>query len=484
MLTITRRVLLTISVLTLSLVTFVSYGFAEDEGINNKTYKNAGYSRDVRKGLYVKQTPRFEADGKTIMVDSNGQIVWDSSYKTEEQYKKDERDWLRASKGYTDADFALLDRGLINDLFTEVEKILSSPSFATSIKEFARKIFFILAVIEIALAFGIEFQHGDGNLQTFTALLARQTIVLTFFWFLIGQAPSFFSSLKDGLISLANKCVPSGLSLKAVDLQGFYDTGLQIISGIWQAINDNTKEWEFLSTTLCCLIPFLIIFVTFTFICFKYLLMTLEYMVICTMSMFFVGLAGVKFTRDITIHALRGALGYAVKIFILVILGAIVQGMGEDWLNIINKLIGDDIITLSYRIAGACFVFTGLIQFLPDYFSGFFGPGSGGGASIGAMGAAFGAALGARAGVMGVVHAVKAPVSTVVGGGLKNLANVKAHNSGEQSVFQSGMSHATHQFKSAFSSGSNGGDATQTANRMSPGANSHQGQGDGDTKTT
>lgn len=285
---------------------------------------------------------------------------------------------------------AINQNNILDGLLTSFRS--EAASWETLITDYATRLFWILAVIELTWV-GITLGLGRNELDNALGTIVRTILVIGFFWVLVVNGFDWAGDIIVSLRQIGQDAATAAGAQTQLYPSAIVELGLIVTGRIFSEIGVTSPSSWILA------IPALIIMVCFCVIAAEMVLILVESYLVTIGGIIFLGFGASRFTNNFAVNYFKYALSVGVKLMLLQFLIALSWGTLFQW-QVDVELTEDQILTL----AAASIVIAILVSRLPGIAAAMInGSAFGGGltpssAASAFMGAATGAATGAAAG--------------------------------------------------------------------------------------
>lgn len=228
----------------------------------------------------------------------------------------------------------------------------TAASWEGILRGYASNIFWLLALIELFIVF-IPMAFKGADVGEILAELVRYILIIGFFWLLLTQgsawAGAIIQSMRDA--GAAAGGAPVGLSPADVISTGF-EIGIQITEGL--SIFSPGVSFAFVAA-------WVVLVLAFGYIAAMIAVALIESYIIIYGAVIFLGLGGLRFTRDYSITVLRYALAVGAKLFVLTLIVNLMQGAFNAW-----SQYWDDTLTAATSLMGLAITAALITKMIPD----------------------------------------------------------------------------------------------------------------------
>lgn len=227
----------------------------------------------------------------------------------------------------------------------------------------AHQLFYLLAMIELAWSAAVWVLEKD-TMSSFTASFVKKLMWLGFFYALLLNfdtwVPAIISSFSKAGMEAAQ--IPQGLSPSGVVM-----VGLNCLDYIMSAAQ-KLGFWSGYFQSLIASATALFILGCFFVIALQFLIALVESYIVLSAGIIFLGFGGSRFTSDFVQKFLGLAVSVGVKLFFIYLIVGVGMKLSVNWANLIANS-GDDLIINCAVIAGAAFIYAGLVWKIPAFAS-------------------------------------------------------------------------------------------------------------------
>lgn len=266
--------------------------------------------------------------------------------------------------------------------------INNTESIKESLQDYAKRLFTVLAVIQVLYAMGMLAVRGQIDMQAIATTLLRQIMIIGIFYFLVENGPTIFQLIIDSFRTAATSSGTIPDSIKPGDI---FSTGLNLTRNAKDAAWAQTGFFkdlgygEYVYISILCTIMQL----AFAVISVTYMLALIKGYFICTAGMLFLGFGGSEWSSDIAKNTLKSVLSVGAEIFCILLIATIATNAISDWsIQIKNATSGQAISALVGAMGSLAFIVAVLTLTVPSLASGLISGsaiGAGGTAAAGAM---------------------------------------------------------------------------------------------------
>jgi type IV secretion system protein TrbL len=279
----------------------------------------------------------------------------------------------------------------------------SANGWSVRLQDFARSLFWSLALIQFVITFGFLTLKG----ADFTELLAelvRYVLITGFFASMLIFSVQWSEAIVNSFRQAAASASGLGIQLHPGDVLSL---GVQFAEKI-----SDVEMWNPLTAFLCAMCA-IIVLMCFTFIAAFMAITLVESYIVINASVLFMAFGATQWTREYAISILRWSLSVGAKLFVLTLLVGLGMTVAHQW-----QLAYRNDQTSTFVLACVCVLFAALVKTLPDLIQGLIqGVSPGGGSVLGGMAAA--AAAGGVAGAAYVAQKIGASnILSGTGGGI------------------------------------------------------------------
>lgn len=252
-----------------------------------------------------------------------------------------------------------------NDNF--IDPILSqyasnSSAWEAPLRGFATKVFWLLVLIDFVWG-GIELLMNKGDLGDWMLNLAKQLIVIGFFFALITYSSDWASAIIQSF-RLAGDAANSigGSGLGPTDI---FDTGINIVTTILKSM-----RLDRLTDSIALAFGAVIMLISFALIAALQVVVLVESYIFTYAGIIFLGFGGSRFTRTVAQRFLFGIVAVGAKLFVIHLIIGLAVVMVHQWDAQVDASQGFIDLGMVMRIAGGSVVFLALAKMIPEMVQG------------------------------------------------------------------------------------------------------------------
>lgn len=301
-----------------------------------------------------------------------------------------------------------------------------------NVQKYAKRLFYSLAMIQLVYNMGMLIINGKTDMQSFTATVVRQIMIIGIFFFLLDKGPDIFDTI---IKSFRMAATGDGTLPEEVCPGTIYSTGLSVLEKLKVAAWSNTGflpgnalgYGDYLYITLICAL----ILACFAIITAVYTLVLIKTYFICSAGMLFLGFGGSEWSNDIAKSTLKCVFSVGAECFVVLLIAHIAETVISGWApQITPTMTKGQISTLSGIMASMSMILAILSVTAPGLASGLISGsaiGAGGTAAVsdgvgkGAVAVGMGAAKVAGKAVVGAAKIV-GPAGMLAGGAAIGIA--------------------------------------------------------------
>ena len=285
-----------------------------------------------------------------------------------------------------------VEAGILDDVVGKLKETLEGTNLSTTLTNMAKKLFFSLALIQIAWSFIQLAAEGKTDMQSVVSTLVRQMIFIGFFYYFLQNGVSIFSSIIESFTEKGQEL--SGIASVAEIFTLGINTAINVIEIAWEI-----TPWKQIIPVMAIVgftaIGILLAFTTATLCSVITLCKTY---IACTVGVYFLGFGGNSYTKDIAINALKVCYMSGVELFVIFLLAGIGKNLFSNIVTVAN-MEADGVYSIAFQALVASIVYGGCIKTIPSFISGIVtgasgSAGAGVGVEIAGAVAAAGAAVG------------------------------------------------------------------------------------------
>ena len=331
--------------------------------------------------LFLLSSPSFCSNSQRSAVDTGGSVV---------------------NPTPTTAETTLSNPGEHIKKITDAFQQAVGPKLAIKFWDFARGLFAVLAIIEVCWACADLALMGSRNLHAVTAMIGRQAITIGICYMILYNGMTWLGWIVEGIRDLGGQVTGRPAVFSPAEI---FKEGAIIAQALWVSASG-------FSESIMAAISIAIINIVFAAAATLAAIALIQSYFVIAMALFFLGLGGMRWTRDSMTGALRHSVAIGVKLMTMAVLTGVMLNMVDGWRQQLMQFKGHleamgGALNACLLFSGTSVIFFGLMKALPDYMASIAGvsvAGSNGlealigGVAGGAMGAAAPQILGRAAG--------------------------------------------------------------------------------------
>lgn len=267
-----------------------------------------------------------------------------------------------------------------------------SSNWETAISNYAQRLFWILAVIELTWV-GITLALGRNELDSALGTIVRTVLIIGFFWVLVVNGFNWVSQIVESLRQIGSDAATISGATPNLAPSDIIELGLIVCGRLMSEIGLTPSSWALV-------IPAVVIMLAFAVIAAEMVLILVESYLVLVGGIIFLGFGASRFTNNFAVNYFKYGLSVGVKLMIMQFLIAVAWGILFNWSTDYEVDNTQTMTLLSVSIVIAILVsrLPGIAAALINgsAFGGGLSPSQAGSAF---MGAAVGAGVGAAAGM-------------------------------------------------------------------------------------
>ncbi len=238
----------------------------------------------------------------------------------------------------------------------------NSSAWEAPLRGFATQVFWLLVLIDFAWG-GIELLMNKGDLGDWMLNLAKQLVVIGFFFALITHSSQWANAIIQSFRlagDAANNIGTGGLGPSDI-----FDSGVNIVATLFKSLRIDR-----LADSIAIVFAGILMLISFALIAALQVVVLVESYIFTYAGIIFLGFGGSRFTRTIAQRFLFSIIAVGAKLFVLQLIVGLAVVMVHQWEAQVRSSQGLIDLAVLMRITGGAVVFLALAKMIPEMVQG------------------------------------------------------------------------------------------------------------------